>query len=139
MVTHDGVIPRSKLPEMLDFVGQTANEAGLRVANIFHAGDGNLHPIFLFDDRDPDQVDRVVAAGHKVMKKCLSLGGSVTGEHGIGVEKIDLLGEMFDDDSLRLQAVLKSIFNPDGNCYPGKGLPSEKACVEVRVRRRAAH
>jgi glycolate oxidase len=139
MVTHDGVIPRSKLPEMLEFVAQAANDAGLRVANIFHAGDGNLHPIFLFDDRDPDQVDRVVAAGHKVMTKCLSLGGSVSGEHGIGVEKIDLLGEMFDDDSLRLQADLKSIFNPDGNCNPGKVLPSEKTCVEVRVRRRAAH
>lgn len=139
MVTHDGVIPRSKLPEMLEFVAQAANEAGLRVANIFHAGDGNLHPIFLFDDRDPDQVDRVVTAGHKVMKKCLSLGGSVTGEHGIGVEKIDLLGEMFDEDSLHLQSQLKAIFNPEGNCNPGKVLPSEKTCVEVRVRRRAAH
>ncbi len=139
MVTHDGVIPRSKLPEMLEFVAQAADEAGLRVANIFHAGDGNLHPIFLFDDRDPDQVDRVVDAGHKVMKKCLSLGGSVTGEHGIGVEKIDLLGEMFDEASLHLQSQLKAIFNPEGNCNPGKVLPSEKTCVEVRVRRRAAH
>lgn len=139
MVTHDGVIPRSKLPEMLEFVNECAERAGLRVANIFHAGDGNLHPIFLFDDRDPDQVDRVVQAGHEVMKKCLSLGGSVTGEHGIGVEKIDLLGEMFSEDDLRLQADLKSIFNPSGNCNPGKVLPSEKTCVEVRIRRRIAH
>jgi glycolate oxidase len=139
MVTHDGVIPRSKLPEMLEFVADAANEAGLRVANIFHAGDGNLHPIFLFDDRDSDQVDRVVAAGEKVMRKCLSLGGSVTGEHGIGVEKIDLLGEMFSEDDLHLQKQLKSVFNPDSNCNPGKVLPSEKTCVEVRVRRRAAH
>ena len=139
MVTHDGVIPRSKLPEMLEFVAKVAEEAGLRVANIFHAGDGNLHPIFLFDDRDPDQVDRVVNAGHEVMVKCLSLGGSVTGEHGIGVEKIDLLGEMFGEDDLRLQADLKSVFNPNGNCNPGKVLPSEKTCVEVRVRRRAAN
>ncbi|MDQ2985506.1 MAG: FAD-binding protein [Armatimonadota bacterium] len=139
MVTHDGVIPRSKLPEMLEFVAGVADKAGLRVANIFHAGDGNLHPIFLFDDREPDQVDRVVRAGHEVMMKCLSLGGSVTGEHGIGVEKIDLLGKMFSEDDLRLQAELKSIFNPTGNCNPGKVLPSEKTCVEVRVRRRAAH
>jgi glycolate oxidase len=124
---------------MLEFVAAVAGEAGLRVANIIHAGDVNLHPIFLFDDRDPDQVDRVVTAGHLVMKKCLSLGGSVTGEHGIGVEKIDLLGEMFDDDSLRLQSQLKAIFNPEGNCTPGKVLPSEKTCVEVHVRRRAAH
>jgi glycolate oxidase len=139
MVTHDGVIPRSALPEMLEFVASVAEDAGLRVANIFHAGDGNLHPIFLFDDRDPNQVDRVVTAGEKVMKKCLSLGGSVTGEHGIGVEKIDLLGEMFDEDSLHLQSQLKSVFNPNGNCNPGKVLPSEKTCVEVRVRRRMAH
>jgi glycolate oxidase len=123
----------------LEFVASVAEDAGLRVANIFHAGDGNLHPIFLFDDRDPAQVDRVVAAGEKVMKKCLSLDGSVTGEHGIGVEKIDLLGQMFDDDSLHLQSLLKSVFNPQGNCNPGKVLPSEKTCVEVRVRRRAAN
>jgi len=138
MVTHDGVIPRSRLPEMLEFVAYVADEAGIRVANIFHAGDGNLHPIFLFDDRKPEEVERVVYAGEKVMRKCLSLGGSVTGEHGIGVEKIDLLGEMFDDDSLHLQAQLKSIFNPEGSCNPGKVLPCEKTCVEVRVRRRVA-
>jgi glycolate oxidase len=73
------------------------------------------------------------------MKKCLSLGGSVTGEHGIGVEKIDLLGEMFDDDSIQLQSQLKSIFNPHSTCNPGKVLPSERTCVEVRVRRRVAN
>lgn len=139
MVTHDGVIPRSKLPEMLEFVAQVAGEAGLRVANIFHAGDGNLHPIFLFDDRVPDEVKRVAKAGEQVMRKCLALGGSVTGEHGIGVEKIDLLGEMFSEDDMRLQEDLKKVFNPHSNCNPGKVLPSEKTCIEVRVRPSVPH
>lgn len=139
IVTHDGVIPRSKLPEMLEFVAQAAESANLRVANIFHAGDGNLHPIFLFDDRDPEQVSRVVEAGESVMRRCLELGGSVTGEHGVGVEKIDLLGEMFTDADLRLQDQLRKIINPQNTCNPGKVLPSQKGCVEVRVRRRAAH
>jgi glycolate oxidase len=139
IVTHDGVIPRSKLPEVLDFVYKTAQEHGLRVANIFHAGDGNLHPIFLFDDRDSSQVDAAVKAGEAIMRKCIAEGGSVTGEHGIGVEKIDLLGEMFSPEDLRLQEELRAIFNADNLCNPGKVLPSQKSCVEVRVRRRAAH
>ncbi|HWD38084.1 MAG TPA: FAD-linked oxidase C-terminal domain-containing protein, partial [Fimbriimonas sp.] len=85
IVTHDGVIPRSKLPEMLDYVYKVASEKKLGIANIFHAGDGNLHPCFYFDDRDPDQVKRVVEAGETIMERCIELGGSITGEHGIGV------------------------------------------------------
>ncbi|MGI8923077.1 MAG: FAD-binding oxidoreductase [Fimbriimonadales bacterium] len=139
MVTHDGVIPRSKLPEVLDFVYKTAEQYGLRVANIFHAGDGNLHPIFLFDDRNPEEVDAVVAAGEAVIRKCLAEGGSVTGEHGIGVEKIDLLAEMFAPEDLRMQEDLRRAFNDGNLCNPGKVLPSQKSCVEVKVRRRAAH
>jgi glycolate oxidase len=139
MVTHDGVIPRSRLPEVLEFVYATAKEYGLRVANIFHAGDGNLHPIFLFDDRNEDEVDRVVRAGEAVIRKCIEEGGSVTGEHGIGVEKIDLLGEMFTPEDLRLQGDVRRAFLPSDLCNPGKVLPTQKACVEVRVKRRAAH
>jgi len=138
MVTHDGVIPRSKLPEVLDFVYRTVSNEGLRVANIFHAGDGNLHPIILFDDRDSRQVAKVVEAGEKIMRLCIELGGSVTGEHGIGVEKIDLLGEMFSEADLRLQEDIRRSINPGDLCNPGKVLPTQKSCVEVKLRRRVA-
>jgi glycolate oxidase len=138
MVTHDGVIPRSKLPEVLEFVYKSAADAGLRVANIFHAGDGNLHPILLFDDRDEDQVRKVVEVGERIMRLCLELGGSVTGEHGIGVEKIDLLGEMFTPADLKLQEDIKRVFNTNGLCNPGKVLPSEKSCVEIKLKNRIA-
>lgn len=136
MVTHDGVIPRSKLPEVLEFVYGVAAEKGLRVANIFHAGDGNLHPIFLFDDRKPEDVVAVVEAGERVMRRCIAEGGSVTGEHGIGVEKIDLLAEMFSPEDLSLQEDIRAVFNPGSLCNPGKVLPSQKSCVEVKLRSR---
>ncbi len=134
LVTHDGVIPRSRLPEVLDFVYEVAREKGLRVANIFHAGDGNLHPIFLFDERDPRQVEAVVEAGEAVMRRCIAEGGSVTGEHGVGIEKIDLLVEMYSPEELLWQERVREVFNPLGLCNPGKVLPSQKSCVEVRLR-----
>src|SRR5579871_2682691 len=87
IVTHDGVIPRSKLPETLDFVYSVAAKHGLSVANLFHAGDGNLHPCFYFDDREPGKIEQVVAAGEEILKWCIDLGGSISGEHGVGVEK----------------------------------------------------
>ncbi len=134
IVTHDGVIPRSKLPEMLDMVFDVSQRHGVGVANLFHAGDGNLHPCFYFDDRDPDQVERVVAAGEEIMKRCIELGGSLTGEHGIGVEKMDLMPLMFSEDDLRLQTMAKSIFNRGMLCNPCKVLPNQKSCVEHRKR-----
>lgn len=130
IVTHDGVIPRSKLPEMLDFVYEVAEQAGVGVANLFHAGDGNLHPCFYFDDRDPKQVEAVVHAGEKIIQRCIELGGSVTGEHGIGIEKIDLLKMQFSPDDLRVQAMIKSIFNTHELCNPCKVLPDQRGCVE---------
>jgi glycolate oxidase len=134
IVTHDGVIPRSKLPEMLEYVYEVAQRQEIGVANIFHAGDGNLHPCFYFDDRDPDQVRRVVEAGEQIISRCIALGGSVTGEHGIGVEKIDLMSLMFTDDDLELQAKAKSIFNDGMLCNPCKVLPNQKSCVEHKAR-----
>lgn len=134
IVTHDGVIPRSKLPEMLDFVYEVAARNGLGVANLFHAGDGNLHPCFYFDDRDPRQVERVVAAGEEIILRCLDLGGSVTGEHGVGVEKIDLLAHMFSETDLALQADAKRIFSDGVLCNPCKVLPNQKSCVEHKKR-----
>ncbi|HLK15341.1 MAG TPA: FAD-linked oxidase C-terminal domain-containing protein, partial [Fimbriimonadaceae bacterium] len=134
IVTHDGVIPRSKLPEMLETVYAVAKQYDLGVANIFHAGDGNLHPCFYFDDRVPGVVERVVAAGEAIIRRCIELGGSVSGEHGIGVEKLDMMPLMFGPEDLRLQADAKAIFNSDDLCNPCKVLPNQKSCVE-HVRR----
>lgn len=138
VVTHDGVIPRSKLPEMLDTVYAIAKESGVGVANIFHAGDGNLHPCFYFDDRDPKQVAAVVEAGEAIIKRCIELGGSITGEHGIGVEKVDLMPLMFSPVDLEFQARAKRIFNDGALCNPCKLLPNQRSCVEHRMRWRGA-
>lgn len=137
LITHDGVIPRSKLPDMLAFVYDTAKQHDLRVANIFHAGDGNLHPIFLFDERDARQVNSVIKAGEAILRKCIQEGGSVTGEHGIGVEKIDLMNQMFNPHDLKLQDDIRFAINDNNLCNPGKVLPSQKSCVEIRLRNRA--
>jgi glycolate oxidase subunit GlcD len=134
IVTHDGVIPRSRLPEMLDFVYEVAERHGVGVANLFHAGDGNLHPCFYFDDRDPAQVERVVQAGEEIIGRCIALGGSISGEHGIGVEKLDLMSLMFSPADLALQADAKRIFNDGMLCNPCKILPNQKSCVEHRKR-----
>lgn len=134
IVTHDGVIPRSKLPEMLEFCYQVAERHGLGIANLFHAGDGNLHPCFCFDDRDPDQVKRVIEAGEIILRKCIELGGSVSGEHGIGVEKSDLLAEMLGEGGMKAQLLAKRIFNESDLCNPCKVLPNQKGCVEHKRR-----
>ncbi|CAN5625589.1 FAD-linked oxidase C-terminal domain-containing protein [soil metagenome] len=138
IVTHDGVIPRSKLPEMLEAVYRIAAEKGVGVANIFHAGDGNLHPCFYFDDRDPRQVAAVVEAGEEIIDLCLSLGGSITGEHGVGVEKLDLMQRMFTPEDLELQAMAKRIFNDGVLCNPCKVIPNQRSCVEHRQRWKGA-
>jgi len=134
IVTHDGVIPRSKLPEMLEFVYDVAWRYQIGVANLFHAGDGNLHPCFYFNDRDPEQVKKVVEAGEEIIRRCVELGGSVSGEHGIGIEKIDLMSLMFSPEDLALQATAKRIFNDGELCNPCKVLPNQKGCVEHRKR-----
>lgn len=138
IVTHDGVIPRSKLPEMLEFCAEVAGRHGLALANLFHAGDGNLHPCIAFDDRDPAQVAAVHRAGEEILRRCVELGGSVSGEHGIGVEKADLMRLMFDDADLRLQADAKRIFNEGSLCNPCKILPNQKGCLEHRMQWRGA-
>lgn len=138
IVTHDGVIPRSKLPEMLDFVYATAAEAGIGVANLFHAGDGNLHPCLYFDDRDPAQVERAIRVGELITHRCVELGGSISGEHGIGVEKLDLMHAMFSPNDLLLQSNVRQIFNTGSLCNPCKVIPNQKSCVEHRKRWRGA-
>ena len=138
IVTHDGVIPPSRLPEMLVTVYATAVEFGLGVANMFHAGDGNLHPIFYFDERIPGKVEAVIEAGEKIMRRCIELGGSVSGEHGIGVEKVDLLAAMFDTDSIELQRRVQRAFTSTEHCNPCKVIPHGKGCVEHMRRWRGA-
>jgi glycolate oxidase len=98
------------------------------VVNVFHAGDGNIHPILLFDERDPRQIERVMQASHEILEECLACGGSVTGEHGIGVEKIEFMNRMFTPDDLRAMANLREAFNPRGNLSPAKMLPTAAGC-----------
>jgi glycolate oxidase len=137
--TQDGVVPRTKLPHMLREIQRIGKEHDIRIANVFHAGDGNIHPILLFDERDPEQVRRVLRASHEILEECVRLGGSVTGEHGIGVEKIDFMPRLFAPEDLQMMLRLRSAFNPDGRCSPRKVLPTAGACIEPsKAFRRAA-
>ncbi|HLK34606.1 MAG TPA: FAD-linked oxidase C-terminal domain-containing protein, partial [Terriglobales bacterium] len=108
------------------------------IANVFHAGDGNIHPILLFDERDPEQVQRVLQASHDILDACIECGGSVTGEHGIGVEKINFMPKLFSPEDLAMMLRLRAAFNPEGQCSPRKMLPTAGACIEPsKVGRRA--
>jgi glycolate oxidase len=126
--TQDGVVPRTKLPHILRKIREIGERYRLRTVNVFHAGDGNIHPILLFDERDQEQVARVLAASGEILRECLACGGSVTGEHGIGVEKLDFMREMFSTDDLEAMRHLRQAFNPDGRLSPGKMLPTAGAC-----------
>ena len=127
----DGVIPRTKLPYVLRRVNEIVAAHGLRVGNVFHAGDGNLHPNILYDPRKPGEETRVVEAGAQIMKLCAEVGGSISGEHGIGLEKADFMPFIFSVADLAFMQRLKDAFNPAGLCNPGKVFPTKKSCVEV--------
>jgi glycolate oxidase len=127
----DGVIPRTKLPYVLGRVNEIVAVHGLRVGNVFHAGDGNLHPNILYDPRKPGEEARVVRAGAEIMKVCAEVGGSISGEHGIGLEKSDFMPFIFSPADLAFMQRLKSAFNPTGLCNPGKMFPTKKSCVEA--------
>ncbi len=133
--TQDGVVPRTKLPEILEFITQTGEKYGLRIVNVFHAGDGNIHPILLFDERDEEQIGRVIAAGDEILSRCIELGGSVTGEHGIGVEKISLMDKLFGPNDIAVMSDLRDVFNPAGRCSPHKMLPTAGACGMEHIER----
>ena len=126
--TQDGVVPRTKLPHILRKIIEIGAKYAIRIVNVFHAGDGNIHPILLFDERNLEQTERVLAASHEILDECLACGGSVTGEHGIGVEKIDFMRKMFTDSDLTAMRNLREAFNPRGNLSPGKLLPTAGAC-----------
>src|SRR5213593_855562 len=127
----DGVIPRTRLPYVVGRVNEIVAAHGLRVGNVFHAGDGNLHPNILYDPRKPGEEARVVAAGGEILKVCAEVGGSISGEHGIGVEKADFMPFIFTAADLALMQRLKDAFNPRGLCNPGKVFPTRKSCVET--------
>jgi glycolate oxidase len=141
--TQDGVVPRTKLPEILEFITACGLRHGLRIVNVFHAGDGNIHPILLFDERDPEQIRRVLQASDEILGQCIDLGGSVTGEHGIGVEKISFMDRLFSPEDLAVMRSIRDCFNPTGRCSPGKMLPTSAGCgnesvVKQKPGRRAA-
>ena len=128
---QDGVIPRTKIPQTLRHIAEVAERYGLTIGNIFHAGDGNLHPLILFDPRDEEQTRRTLAAGKEILEYCVSLGGSITGEHGVGMEKNEQMPMLFSDDDLEVMERLRNAFNPDGLLNPQKLFPSSRTCREV--------
>ena len=128
---HDAVVPRTRLTEVMQRVVEIADECDLIVLNVFHAGDGNLHPLLVFDRREPGVMERVERAGHAIIELCLSVGGVLSGEHGIGIEKRDYMGLMFSDDDLRHQDLLRQSFDPTAMCNPHKVLPAGSRCGEL--------
>jgi len=130
--TQDGVVPRTKLPHILRFITAVGQRHNLRIANVFHAGDGNIHPILLFDERDAAQVASVLKASHEILEECIRVGGSVTGEHGIGVEKMEFMPKLFSPEDLAAMIALRNTFNPDGACSPGKMIPIGGGCLEKK-------
>ena len=130
-ICMDGTIPRNQLTEMLKRMRKMSKEYKLKVANVFHAGDGNLHPLILFDANIKGEVARAEAFGAAILKACVELGGVLTGEHGVGVEKRDLMGEMFTEDDLKQQQRLKCAFDPDHLLNPGKVFPVLHRCAEL--------
>jgi len=127
----DGTIPRSRLPEVLKRISELSREYGLKVANVFHAGDGNLHPLIMYDGSIPGQLEKTEEMGSKILRLCVEVGGVLTGEHGVGVEKRDLMGVMFTEDDLKQQQRVKCAFDPDQLLNPGKMFPKLHRCAEL--------
>jgi glycolate oxidase len=129
----DGVIPRTRLPEILRRIDRIVADHALRVGNVFHAGDGNLHPNILYDPRKPGEEDRVLAAGAEIMRACVDVGGTISGEHGIGLEKRDFMSWIFTEADLATMAAVKAVFNSTGRCNPGKIFPTRKSCAPGEI------
>jgi len=127
----DGTIPRRRLPEILSRMAKMSEKYGLRVANVFHAGDGNLHPLILFDANQPGELKRAEEFGAEILIACVELGGVLTGEHGVGVEKRDLMGAMFTEIDLNQQQRVKCAWDPKGLLNPGKVFPTLHRCAEL--------
>jgi glycolate oxidase subunit GlcD len=130
---QDAVVPRSRLPQVLGAAYDIAHRYQLRIANVFHAGDGNLHPLICFDSRFADQVQRVKDAGRELMEVCVAAGGTITGEHGVGLDKRELLPLVFSDADMNAMLSVRAAFDPLGLCNPGKIVPMLRGCGEAKV------
>jgi glycolate oxidase len=128
----DGTIPRKRLGEVLTFIAAMEKKYGLRCPNVFHAGDGNLHPLILFDANDADQLHRTEQFAAEVLEKCVAVGGTITGEHGVGVEKINQMCVQFGAPELELFRAVKRAFDPRGLLNPGKAVPTLARSAEYR-------
>ncbi len=126
------MVPRTRLVEVLAEVYRIAERYDLVMGNVFHAGDGNLHPLIVFDRRQPGVMERVLAAGKEIIETCVAAGGVLSGEHGIGLEKRDYMGLIFSEDDLAAQAWLRDAFDPDGGCNPWKVLPAGSGCGDLQ-------
>jgi glycolate oxidase len=131
---QDGVVPRTQMAPTLRFIHELAGRYGLTISNIFHAGDGNLHPLILFDPRKPMELEKVKRASDEILDYCISAGGSITGEHGVGMEKMEMMSHQFSDDSLEMIRRFKNLFDPGCRLNPGKVLPTGRGCMEIRQR-----
>ena len=129
---QDGVVPRTKIADTLRFIGELGARSGLSISNIFHAGDGNLHPLITFDPRVAGQFDKVKQASDEILEYCIAAGGSITGEHGVGMEKMEMMERQFPPDSLDMIARFKKLFDPSCRLNPGKVLPTGRGCMEIR-------
>jgi glycolate oxidase len=127
----DGTIPRRELPEVLKGIANLSRQHGLKVVNVFHAGDGNLHPLILFDANRPNELERAENFGADILRLCVRHGGVLTGEHGVGVEKRDLMPEMFSETDLGVQQRVKCAFDPESLLNPGKVFPTLHRCAEL--------
>jgi glycolate oxidase len=128
---QDGVVPRTRLPQTLRRIAELSDRYGLRVGNVFHAGDGNLHPLVLYDSAVEGEAEQAERLAAEILEACVEAGGSLTGEHGIGVDKVCSMPWMFSEDDLRAMGRLRAAFDPDGLCNPGKLLPTPRLCGEV--------
>ncbi len=136
LYVHDAVVPRTHLPAILERICEICDRHQLKLANVFHAGDGNVHPNICFDRRDADELARVIAAGEEILEACVAVGGVITGEHGVGVEKRDFMHLVFNEADLESMYRLRESFNPDGVCNPGKIIPTTRFCVESNPKAR---
>ena len=129
---QDGVVPRTKVAATLRAIEEIGERYGIAISNVFHAGDGNMHPILPFDPRQPGELERAQKAGDEILSYCLSVGGSITGEHGVGMEKMEMMGHAFPEATLDLIKQIKALFDPQCSLNPGKLLPTGKGCMEIR-------
>jgi glycolate oxidase len=138
-IVQDGVVPRTALGDVLARISALSAAAGIRVANVFHAGDGNLHPLVLYDDAVPGEAERAEEVSGAILDACIEYGGSITGEHGVGLDKSRYMPKMFTAEDLDTMQLLRCAFDPASLCNPGKVFPTPRLCGEIPGHRRAPH